>query len=223
MVCSTIEFNARNILKKNYRCEEGSFIYYLYEEAKFEQQMLIELTHTYEFILKCILYHFAPNDLYKIKFFPRIKYNYYIERLDFAVEAFFKDLDINKVNFGNFIKHAQGVYIFCLRRKEKSDIMARPTKSITPRTGHMSKGEIDARIERVNACERQLNINGLLDDEGKPSPYLKMKSTYMKDFFGICNELSLSPQSRAKLANINVGVEKEKQDPLLRIIQGGGG
>lgn len=156
--------------------------------------------------------------------------------------------------------------------------MARPTKSITTRTGHMSKDEIDARIEyetklrgesdrirppsflskeqkrlfkgivdyltpsgllsnidvhvvthaaltidRINECERQLNINGLLDEEGKPSAYVKMKSNYMKEFFRLCNELSLSPQSRAKLANINVGVEKEQQDPLLRIIQGGGG
>ena len=156
--------------------------------------------------------------------------------------------------------------------------MARPTKSITTRTGHMSKNEIDARLEyeaklrgesdrirppsflskeqkrlfkgivdylmpsgilgnidvhvlthtaitidRINECERQLNENGLLDEEGKPSAYLKMKSNYMKEFFRLCNELSLSPQSRAKLANINVGVEKEKQDPLLRIIQGGGG
>ena len=128
MVRLIIEFDARNILKRNYKCEEGSFIYYLYEEAKFdrksfweyydcicelgkkshsekfEQQMLVEVTHTYEFILKCILYHFAPNDIYRIKFFPRSKYNYYIERLDFAVEAFFKDLDISKVNFGSFIK-----------------------------------------------------------------------------------------------------------------------
>ena len=156
--------------------------------------------------------------------------------------------------------------------------MARPTKSIITRTGHMSKSEIDARIEyeaklrgesddirppsflseeqkelfkgivdylmpsgilgnidvpvvahaaitidRVNECERQINMNGLLDEEGKPSAYVKMKSNYMKEFFRLCNELSLSPQSRAKLANINAGVEKEKQDPLLKIIQGGGG
>ena len=31
-------------------------------------------------------------------------------------------------------------------------------------------------IDRVNECERQLNINGLLDEEGKPSAYVKMKS-----------------------------------------------
>jgi len=156
--------------------------------------------------------------------------------------------------------------------------MARPTKSITTRTGYMSKNEIDARIEyeaklrgesdrirppsflskeqkrlfksivdyllplgilgnmddhvlaytaitidRINECEKQINENGLLVEEGKPSAYVKMKSNYMKEFFRLCNELSLSPQSRAKLANINVGVKKEKQDPLLRIIQGGSG
>lgn len=154
--------------------------------------------------------------------------------------------------------------------------MARPTKSITTRTGHMSKSEIDARIEyevklggesddirppsflsqeqeklfngiveyllpsgilgnmdvhvvaytaitinRINECERQINENGLVD--GKPNAYAKMKSSYMKEFFRLCNELILSPQSRAKLANINAGVEKEQQDPLLKIIQGGGG
>ena len=77
-------------------------------------------------------------------------------------------------------------------------------------------------IDRINECERQINENGLVDVDGKPSVYAKMKSNYMKEFFRLCNELSLSPQARAKLANINAGVEKEQQDPLLRIIQGGG-
>ena len=156
--------------------------------------------------------------------------------------------------------------------------MARPTKSITTRTGHMSKNEIDARLEyeaklrgesdnirppsflsqnqkerfeaivnylkpsgilgnidvyilaqtaisidRIQECERHINEFGVVNEEGKPSAYLKVKDSYMKEFFRLCNELSLSPQARAKLANINAGVEKEKQDPLLKIIQGGGG
>lgn len=36
-----------------------------------------------------------------------------------------------------------GVYIIL----KEGDFMARPTKSITTRTGYMSKNEIDARIE----------------------------------------------------------------------------
>lgn len=59
---------------------------------------------TYTFILKSILYHFAPNDAYVIKYFPRVNYNYYIERLDFAIEAFYKGYDLDEVDFGNYIK-----------------------------------------------------------------------------------------------------------------------
>ena len=47
------------------------------------------------------------------------------------------------------------------------------------------------------------------------------KSEYTKDFFRCCNELSLSPQSRAKLGNINLQAEQEKQDPLLQVLAGG--
>lgn len=43
---------------------------------------------------------------------------------------------------------------------------------------------------------------------------------YTKDFFRCCNELSLSPQARAKFANINLEAEKEKEDPLLKVLRG---
>lgn len=145
---STTESDARKILKQNYRCEEGSFIYCLHENGKFDkksfweyydcicelgkkphsekfdQQLLIEVTHTYEFILKCILYHFAPNDIYRIKFFPRIKYIYYIERLDFSIEAFFKDLNIDKVSFGDYIKLHRVIKISVVAEKGNFDNVA---------------------------------------------------------------------------------------------------
>lgn len=152
--------------------------------------------------------------------------------------------------------------------------MARPTKSIATRTGHMSKKDIDARLEyeaklrgemdklkppsfltlpqrkifkgiieylvpagllgnidvhivaqaaitidRVNECERIVNETGLLDSNGNINPQIKIKSGYMSEFFRICNELCLSPQSRAKLANINATAEAEKVDPLLSILK----
>lgn len=88
--------DSRKILDANYKCEEGTFLYYLNEEGrfdkksfwkyydcicdlgkkchseKFEQQILVEVNWTYAFILKSILYHFAPNDIYMIKYFPTI-------------------------------------------------------------------------------------------------------------------------------------------------------
>lgn len=153
--------------------------------------------------------------------------------------------------------------------------MARPTKSVATRTGHMSKKDIDARLEyetklkgdtdkirppsfltfpqrkifkglieylmpagllgnidvhivaqaavtinRVQECERIINETGLVDAEGNINPQVKIKSGYMSEFFRICNELCLSPQARAKLANINATAEAEKVDPLLSIIRG---
>ncbi|MFR2840323.1 MAG: phage terminase small subunit P27 family [Zhenhengia sp.] len=154
--------------------------------------------------------------------------------------------------------------------------MARPTKSITTRTGHMSKTDIDRRLEyeaklrgdsdkirapayltlqqkkhfrtivdylkesgilgnidvyllaqtaitidRIQACEVAINQDGVVDLEGNPNPHIKIRTAYMKDFFRMCNELSLSPQARAKIANINCSAEAEKTDPLLTILGGG--
>ncbi|MFQ9695704.1 MAG: hypothetical protein ACLRY5_02585 [Zhenhengia sp.] len=61
----------------------------------------------------------------------------------------------------------------------------------------------------------------MVDEEGNPNPHIKIKTAYMKDFFRMCNELSLSPQSRANIANINCSTEAEKTDPLLTILGGG--
>lgn len=163
-----------------------------------------------------------------------------------------------------------------LKIQKEGEIMARPTKSITTRTGHMSKVDIDKRLEyeaklrgdsdkirapayltlqqkkhfrsivdylkeagilgnidvyllaqtaitidRIEACEVAINQDGVVDLEGNPNPHIKIRSTYIKDFFRMCNELSLSPQARAKIANINVNAEATNADPLLMILGGG--
>ena len=46
---------------------------------------------------------------------------------------------------------------------------------------------------------------------------VRLKETYTKAFFRYCNELSLSPQSRAKLANINAQAAAE-ENPLLKVL-----
>ena len=50
---------------------------------------------------------------------------------------------------------------------------------------------------------------------------IKAKSEYTKDFFRCCNELSLSPQSRAKLGNINLQAKEKEDDVLLQVLAGG--
>jgi phage terminase small subunit len=61
--------------------------------------------------------------------------------------------------------------------------------------------------------ETAINENtDLLNDK----TFMASKDKYSKDFFRYCNELSLSPQSRAKLANINI--QSNEVDPLLEVL-----
>jgi P27 family predicted phage terminase small subunit len=67
-------------------------------------------------------------------------------------------------------------------------------------------------IDRLQNIERKINNNpGLMFNKDVKST----KETYDKDFYRCCTELSLSPQSRAKLANININAKKEKEDPVI--------
>lgn len=67
-------------------------------------------------------------------------------------------------------------------------------------------------IDRLHKIEEQINqdINLLKD-----SAMMSAKDKYTKDFFRCCNELGLSPQSRAKFANI---VQSKTEDPLLKVL-----
>lgn len=43
------------------------------------------------------------------------------------------------------------------------------------------------------------------------------RKEYMQNFFRICNELSLSPQSRAKMGILALGKDKQEKDPIVQI------
>lgn len=46
------------------------------------------------------------------------------------------------------------------------------------------------------------------------------KKLYFDIFSKCCDNLALTPQSRAKIANINITSDKEKEDPLLKALNG---
>lgn len=73
-------------------------------------------------------------------------------------------------------------------------------------------------IDRLQQIEKMINkdINKTFDKN-----ILKAKAEYTKEFFRCCNELSMSPQSRAKLGKINVQVKQKEEDPLLKVLKGG--
>lgn len=70
-------------------------------------------------------------------------------------------------------------------------------------------------IDRLQSIEEKVNRNPSLMYRKE---ILSAKDKYDKDFYRCCNELSLSPQSRAKLSNINLQVNQSKEDPLLKAL-----
>lgn len=69
-------------------------------------------------------------------------------------------------------------------------------------------------IDRMQEIERRINKNP--DYMTSPS-LLAAKDKYTKSFFRCCNELCLSPQARAKMANINIQSQKE-ENPLIKAL-----
>lgn len=67
-------------------------------------------------------------------------------------------------------------------------------------------------IDRLQYIEEKINKKpSLLFNRDIKSA----KENYDKDFYRCCNELSLSPQSRAKISNINLQSKEKQLDPLL--------
>lgn len=73
-------------------------------------------------------------------------------------------------------------------------------------------------IDRLQQIEKMINkdIEKLLDKN-----LMSAKDKYTKDFFRCTNELSLSPQSRAKLGTINLQAKQQEEDQLLKVLSGG--
>lgn len=71
-------------------------------------------------------------------------------------------------------------------------------------------------IDRLQWIETQVNKKPalLMNDN-----LMRRKKDYDSDFYRCCNELSLSPQSRAKLANINL-ISKKEEDPVIKALKG---
>ena len=75
--------------------------------------------------------------------------------------------------------------------------------------------EFAIATERLEVIETLINNN---PENLNNKALLTAKNTYTKSFFKCISELSLSPGSRSKLANINAKVESDKDDPLLALI-----
>lgn len=75
--------------------------------------------------------------------------------------------------------------------------------------------ECSISIDRMQEIEKRINKN---PDYMTSPPFLQAKDKYTKSFFRYCNELCLSPQARAKMANINVQAHQNEENPLLKLL-----
>lgn len=73
-------------------------------------------------------------------------------------------------------------------------------------------------IDRLQNIEKKINEDF---DMIFSRELMSAKEKYTKDFFKVCNELSLSPQSRAKFGIITANKQEEEVDPLLQVLKGG--
>ena len=96
--------DATEIIDRNYMCRENSLVYDLHEKSRFSschfweyydsvmvlaKETAMKITFIYQYILKTMLFHFDDGDLFHIKNFPA-DYAEYLERLDGAVDAYFR-------------------------------------------------------------------------------------------------------------------------------------
>lgn len=73
------------------------------------------------------------------------------------------------------------------------------------------------------AVDRLIMIEKIINNKPTAitnSSLMSAKDKYTKDFYRCCNELSLSPQSRAKLGSLAVANKEKKEDPVLKALNG---
>lgn len=85
-------------------------------------------------------------------------------------------------------------------------------------------GNLDIYILSMTAVTigNLIELDRAINFETNTALRLKMMATrdkYTKDFFRCCNELSLSPQARAKLSITDVKNSKENKNPLLAVLE----
>lgn len=81
----------------------------------------------------------------------------------------------------------------------------------------------------MRQCDDHIRAHGVLvskpdrfgNIEEKENPSIKIKLNYQTKYAALCNQLGLSPASRAALAGRQLEAKEEENDPLLQVLKGG--
>ena len=113
----------------------------------------------------------------------------------------------NKINPpDNLTKDQRKFFRYIVRELSEANILTNLDVNIKKKTSIC--------LDRIRQAEDKLNED-IFNKEA-----LKVKDSYTKEFFRCCNELSLSPQSRAKLAGINLQAKANAEDPVIKALKG---
>ena len=72
-------------------------------------------------------------------------------------------------------------------------------------------------VDRINEVEKMINDEPFLL---RDKDLMSSKDKYSKEFFRCSNELSLSPQARAKIAGLNLQAKEQEEDPIIKVLKG---
>ena len=117
-----------------------------------------------------------------------------------------------------------------LNKRQKDifkDILNNLNKEILSNLDSYLLNQTAITIERLESIEKEINkANKIVNSDGKEIDSLdvskiaalkSVREMYSKDFFRCCNELSLSPQSRAK---ISLNLVPSPKKTLLSVLNG---
>lgn len=116
-------------------------------------------------------------------------------------------------------------YLNKRQKKIFKDILKNLNKDILSNLDTYLLNQTAITIERLESLEKAINeASKVVDDDGKIKDKLNVslistlksaRDMYSKDFFRCCNELSLSPQARAK---ISINTQPTKKKTLMDIL-----
>lgn len=80
----------------------------------------------------------------------------------------------------------------------------------------------------MNQCDEHIRKNGILIQkvdkfgliEEKENPSIKIKLSYQTKYASLCNQLGLSPASRAALASRKMEAKENDEDPVIKVLRG---
>lgn len=109
----------------------------------------------------------------------------------------------------NLTESQKYIFDFIIEELEASGILSNLDKFL------LTKAAI--AIDRINFIENLINKDTKIMFN---KDIMSKKDTYDKDFYRCCNELCLSPQSRAKIANVNLNKTNAEEDAVVKALRG---